>query len=432
MTVMDTQQMTLDDTSKHAGTHAAHKLPQNWKESRLGEMALVQTGPFGSQLHESDYVADGTPIITVENLVGGKITFTTSTPMVSASDVRRLAKYTLREGDVVFSRVGAVDRSAYCTSSTDGWMFSGRILRVRPNPKLNPKYLNYYLSWEKTKNLIRNLAVGGTMPSLNTDILNFVPVYELPKQEQKRIVAILEVWDEYLEKLDKKIALKKNIKKGLMQQLLGGRVRLSSFSRQWSSRELIDIFEKSKKKYDPTRENTSYPCIELEHIQKGEAKLLGTVNSKNQKSIKNRFKPDDILFGKLRPYLKKFLRVDFEGVCSSEIWVLTPRPLVDKIFAFYLVQSDRFINAASVSSGSRMPRADWDYMQTVSFTIPTDIQEQKEIGATLQKIDAEISLLVQKKSIIVDAKAYLINNLITGKIRTPEDLKIPSEETHDA
>ena len=89
-----------------------------WKECKLGDIAKVQTGPFGSQLHQSDYKAVGTPIITVEHLGDNRIIHS-DLPLVGDEDKERLIKYTLRTGDVVFSRVGSVDRCAYVHKEED-------------------------------------------------------------------------------------------------------------------------------------------------------------------------------------------------------------------------------------------------------------------------------------------------------------------------
>lgn len=103
-------------------------------------LADIQTGPFGSQLHKDDYVDDGTPIVTVEHL-GNRVFTEQNLPKVSNSDKARLEKYVLRQGDIVFSRVGSVDRCSYVDEAHDGWMFSGRCLRVRPNERLDPLFL---------------------------------------------------------------------------------------------------------------------------------------------------------------------------------------------------------------------------------------------------------------------------------------------------
>ena len=112
-------------------------------ESLCNKNDGIQTGPFGSQLHQRDYVSEGTPIITVEHLGDNRITHE-DMPYVSDQDKERLSRYTLREGDIVFSRVGSVDRRALVRQSEQGWLFSGRCLRVRPDrSKIDPAYLSY-------------------------------------------------------------------------------------------------------------------------------------------------------------------------------------------------------------------------------------------------------------------------------------------------
>ena len=177
------------------------KMIQGWKETILGEVAEVQTGPFGSQLHEEDYVAEGTPIITVENLINDYINNSPSTPKVSDKDKARLARYILNDGDIVFSRVGSVDRCAYVSSKEDGWLFSGRLLRVRPAKEMFNKYVFYWISQQRIKKFVRKIAVGATMPSINTDLLSEVPISYPPLPEQKAIAAILSSFDDKIELL---------------------------------------------------------------------------------------------------------------------------------------------------------------------------------------------------------------------------------------
>jgi type I restriction enzyme S subunit len=177
-------------------------LPDGWIETTLGEVAKVQTGPFGSQLHNSDYVDAGTPMITVEHIVNDKIYHAPNIPKVKKADKERLSKYILREGDIVFSRVGSVDRSAFVSSNEDGWMFSGRLLRVRSNKELiSSHYLHYYLTTKSTKKYIIKIAVGATMPSINTSILSGISVRFPPLPQQKAIAKILSAFNDKIELL---------------------------------------------------------------------------------------------------------------------------------------------------------------------------------------------------------------------------------------
>jgi putative hsdS len=165
----------------------------------LGDIAISQTGPFGSQLHEEDYVSEGTPIVTVEHL--GDTNFThQNLPFVSEADTKRLSKYILIEGDIVFSRVGSIDRNVYVDKNHEGWMFSGRCIRVRVDKnKVNPKYLSYYFKQNSFKKMMMNLAVGATMPSLNTKIMNSIELDLLPRENQDKIANILSAIDDKIQ-----------------------------------------------------------------------------------------------------------------------------------------------------------------------------------------------------------------------------------------
>ena len=180
------------------------------KEKFLRELADIQTGPFGSQLHKEDYVADGTPIVTVEHL-GNKMFSEQNLPRVSNTDKNRLKKYVLKQGDIVFSRVGSVDRCSYVDQKHDEWMFSGRCLRVRPTSEIDSEYLYYYFCLEETKQFVRNMAVGATMPSINTKLLGEVVVNFPELEQQKRISGILSA-------IDSKIEVNQKINDNLEQQ----------------------------------------------------------------------------------------------------------------------------------------------------------------------------------------------------------------------
>ena len=182
------------------------------KCKKLSSLADIQTGPFGSQLHKEDYVTNGTPIVTVEHL--GRKAFTEQNlPCVSDEDKQRLSKYILKTGDIVFSRVGAVDRCSFVSPEYEGWLFSGRCLRVRPRDELFPEFLYYYFCLEKTKQFVRNIATGATMPSINTKFMGEIPVKYPDLEKQKKICSVLSL-------IDDKIELNNRISNNLEQQAM--------------------------------------------------------------------------------------------------------------------------------------------------------------------------------------------------------------------
>jgi type I restriction enzyme S subunit len=170
----------------------------NIQKYYLKDIAVSQTGPFGSQLHEKDYVSIGTPIVTVEHL-GENCFSLNNLPLVSDEDKARLSKYILKEGDIVFSRVGSIDRCTYVSKREEGWLFSGRCLRVRFNKKANSKFISYYFRQRYFKEMMLNISVGATMPSLNTSLMDNIPLF-LPKIEtQQKIASVLSALDSKIE-----------------------------------------------------------------------------------------------------------------------------------------------------------------------------------------------------------------------------------------
>ena len=161
-----------------------------WEQRKLGELCEIKTGPFGSLLHAEDYVDEGTPIVTTEHFKLGSLPEDKrEIPQVSEEDAKRLGQYRAKEGDILFSRVGSVDINAQVFAGQNGWLFSGRVLRARPNARvISSAYLHYELETEKVKNSVTNRAVGGTMASINTEILSHTPIV-VPKgtAEQRQI-----------------------------------------------------------------------------------------------------------------------------------------------------------------------------------------------------------------------------------------------------
>lgn len=168
------------------------------KRENLKNLADIQTGPFGSQLHKEDYVENGTPVVTVEHL-GARVFKEQNLPKIADADKERLSKYILRTEDIVFSRVGVVDRCSFVDEGHNGWMFSGRCLRVRPSNRIDPMYLYYFFCMEETKQFIRNIAVGATMPSINTKLLGEVQISYPDMKTQRKIAQILSAIDDRIE-----------------------------------------------------------------------------------------------------------------------------------------------------------------------------------------------------------------------------------------
>ena len=195
-----------------------------WKCTTIGNIGDIKNGPFGSVLHAEDYVENGIPIVTTEHFKTGLMPSDKfGIPQVSNEDYIRLKGYRLETNDIVFSRVGSVDINAHVGIEQNGWLFSGRVLRVRPKYDIDSLFLHYALSTEAVKRDIRNRAVGQTMPSINTPILSSTTI-QLPKDlfEQKKVAHFLRLLDERIITQNKIIEDLKKLKSAISERLFKG------------------------------------------------------------------------------------------------------------------------------------------------------------------------------------------------------------------
>lgn len=402
-------------------------IPNEWNVTKLGNISDIKTGPFGSSLHERDYVNDGTPIITVEHLSDLGIVHK-NIPMVSAVDKKRLSSYLLQSNDIVFSRVGAVDRNSMVSEKEEGWLFSGRLLRIRT--KLHyivPKYLSYYFHQESFKQRIRSVSVGQTMASLNTQILNAIDVVLPPtKTEQTAIATVLSDTDALISSLEKLIAKKRNIKQGAMQKLLQPK-------EGWVKRKLGDV-GKCHRGVSYNADRDLYP-----YDKDITARLLRSNNVQNQ-----RLKFNDLQFVDVkRVKQNQILQENDIVICMAN----GSKQLVGKSAIFKVIDKNKYTFGAfmgcfrtneTLASNSFIALIFQSYQYRTYIDVllsgssinnlkPSDIESievflpspsvQNKITSIISDIDAEISALEAKLEKYQNIKQGMMQNLLTGRIR---------------
>jgi type I restriction enzyme M protein len=164
----------------------------DWPMVELGEVCDgILTGPFGTALHQSDYVSAGIPVINPQNIIEGKIT-SDGVKMVSTETRNRLQEFTIRESDIIIGRRGEMGRCAVATSDMNGWLCGTGCFVIRLSSKCVPKFYFHQISSSKTKAHLEEQAIGVTMKNLNQGILSGVKVPLPPLPEQQAIVAEIE------------------------------------------------------------------------------------------------------------------------------------------------------------------------------------------------------------------------------------------------
>ena len=180
--------------------------------------------------------------------------------------------------------------------------------------------------------------------------------------------------------------LDQKYKRGVLSVAFGKYGSICSW--QTTPYPFAELASRRSEKYDP-RSGEQMPCVELEHIEQETGRIIGSIPSTQQNSIKGVCKSGDTLFGKLRPYLRKYAFVKKDMVCSSEIWSLVPSETIIPEYLFYLVQTDEFIKIANISSGTKMPRAEWSNIEKSVFSVPNK-EVQAQIVQTLRGLDSRM------------------------------------------
>lgn len=381
------------------------KIPEEWEVRTINSFCSVKTGPFGSMLHAEDYVAKGTPIVTTEHFKNGILPLVgKDIPQIGIEDLKRMSSYTLTKDDIVFSRVGSVDINALVTVRQKGWLFSGRVLRVRPFKQTDSLYLHYGLLKHSVRSDIVSRAVGLTMASINTKILGETELSLPPLNEQRRIASALTSIDNLISSLGKLIEKKKNIKRGAMQQLLTGQIRLKGFSEPWGEKKLEEVCSVKRGVRVVKRNLTTdglYPVYQNTNFP------LGYSNQYNVEANT----PFVIIGGSAGQV----------GICRERYWAADDCAFfachdIYKEYLYYVLLLNQSNILHNVRTGT-IPRLDRSFLSNMVVYISSNIDEQQAIATILTKMDDEITALEAKRAKYEAIKQGMMQQLLTGKIR---------------
>ena len=357
----------------------------DWESKKLGTFAKTFSGGTPTSSNK-DYYNGDIPFIKsgeisctcTEQFINQKGLDSSSAKMVNQGDLL-YALYGATSGQVAISQIhGAINQAVLCIRSEQNTVF----------------LYNFFLL---AKDDILSTYLQGGQGNLSAQILKNIEIPIPQLAEQTKIANFLSAVDTKIATLSQKVELLSQYKQGMMQKLFSQQIRFkaddgSEFG-EWASEKISKVFTNKSKSFNPLL-NESLPCIELEHLSQNTGQILGTVNSSDQQSTKNLFEPNSVLYGKLRPYLRKFAKPQFKGVCSSEIWVLTGLKISND-YLFQFVQSEQFTELTNIQSGSKMPRADWNVIADSEIEFPC-LEEQTKIANFLSAIDQKVEVVAQQ------------------------------------
>ena len=212
-------------------------VPESWEVVRLEEFCqrpdgLIQTGPFGSQLHSHEYASEGIPVVNPTHLVGNRINHE-DVPHVPKEVADRLGRHYVQLSDILFARRGEIGRHGLVGQAEIGWLCGTGCFLVRANhPRLNNEYLSYYCSSKPVVDWLNSYAAGAIMPNLSTSVIANLPVGLPPLDEQCQIVETFNAIDQKLDQADHKRRTLQDLFRSLLYELMTGKVRVNKFEHE--------------------------------------------------------------------------------------------------------------------------------------------------------------------------------------------------------
>ena len=380
-------------------------IPEDWEYVVIGDIStLIQTGPFGSQLHQSDYITVGTPVVMPKDLVDGRIS-DTSIACVSKENVERLKRHKIKDGDFLFARRGDVGRCALTSKKEVGWLCGTGCFRVSiDKKKCDINYLYYQLQRKETVEWIVSKAIGSTMLNLNTSILSQVPFVQ-PEllTEQSHIAKALSDIDDLIATAKKLTEKKRNIKEGVMQELLSGKRRLPGFTGKWREYKLGDVLSyEQPSKYLVS--STEYAEAGIPVLTAGKTFVLGY-------TFEDYGIYDNLPVIIFDDFVTESKYVDFPFKAKSSAMKMLRLRNEENILkvVFEIMQRIKF----PMTEHKRYWISDYS---KIKIQLPSP-EEQKAILKVIDGFDDEILVLENSLTKYQSLKQGMMQQLLTGKIR---------------
>ena len=399
-----------------------YKIPNNWCWTYVSNVMNIVMG-------QSPKGIDTTQNISDIPLIGGASDMGNLYPIVNKYTKKptKLSK----ENDVILSIRATLGRPIF----SDGVYCLGRGVAGVSSNYLSKEFIRYY--YICFESVLYSNATGTTFLQVTGSVLNKMLIPLPPINEQQRIVNRIESLftklDKAKELIENTLAQFEQNKMAILHKAFTGEltakwrkennIDLSS----WKKCELKEVFKVVKDKYNPQTENQIVNYIGLENIETSKG-IISKNNSSEVKSIKTKFKKDDVLYGKLRPYLNKHDVVNFDGICSTDILVFRFNDINTAKYINYYFNLPMFIQyAVENSSGINLPRVSEKTISKYKISLPT-IEEQQEIVNILDKLLAKynkIKNLEQQLEKIELLKKAILAKAFRGELGTNN----PDEES---
>ena len=391
-------------------------LPLDWKVKSLidvcKEKGLIR-GPFGGTLKKEFFVAEGYKVYEQKNAIYQDAEI--GDYYIDEDKFNELKRFEVSEGDFIVSCSGTIGRIFRIPKGAKKGIINQALLLIKINPQIiSSDFFYQYFQWQGFQKRIIDNTQGGAMPNLvGMDIFKKTPIPLPPIEEQQKIADILSTWDKAIDLKEKLIEQKKEQKKGLMQRLLTGKVRLPGFKGEWKEVRLGEVSEVIM--------GQSPPSDSYNEIQNGLPLIQGNADCNNRKTSPRIWtshptktcEVGDIIMTVRAPvgYVSRSIHKACigRGVCAIR------GTLINQDFLYYqlIFKEDLW---QRISQGSTFDSVNSNEIKGLIISLPPT-EEQLEISNTLMLSDKEIDLLEQELESLKQQKKSLMQLLLTGKVR---------------
>jgi type I restriction enzyme S subunit len=377
----------------------------DWQHSTLGKIAdaaggVIQTGPFGSQLHQEDYTSEGVPVVMPKDIVEGRVN-DESIARINNDDAARLGKHRLFVGDIVYGRRGDIGRQALIRKREEGWLCGTGCLRVSINSSIvDPVFLHYFLRLPPVIQWISNQAIGATMPNLNTSILRSLPVTFPPFPEQRRIAGILSAYDDLIENCERRIRVLDEMARALYREwFLDLRSPGRSHRRGLRPGVLGELLTLHR----------GYDLPERERLQ-GEVPIVSSSGSSGTHSVA-KVQPPCIVTGRYGTLGEVFF-MDVPCWPLNTTLYVSDFKGTDPYYAFFLLRS---LDLAAQNSAGAVPGVNRNALHLLPISVPDSTTQATFGGIVAQHVQLGLSLTRQAR-VLRSTRDLLLPRLLSGDL----------------
>lgn len=399
-----------------------------WEIAKLGDISKnIQTGPFGSQLHQSDYSECGIPVVMPKDLVGGKIS-EESIARVDKTHVERLCRHKIEVGDILYSRRGDVGRCAHVTKKEEGWLCGTGCLRVTiDSEKADSRFVFFQLQHPDTIGWVEKHAVGATMLNLNTTILSSVPI-RLPALEiQKRIADILSAYDDLIENNQKQIKLLEEAAQRLYKEWFvnlrfpghENTKIVDGVPEGWQWCKVRDVADINSSALPKNYKEDFIDYVDLGSVRCGHIETRTRYNLNEAPGRAKRCAKDgDIIWGMVRPNLKAYALVTNPketDVFSTGFAVLSAKK-VPYSYLYCAVTQEEFVGyLVNATNGAAYPAVKPVHFEVADILKPDD-KVLEQFHSVADSIYRKKEALENQNHNLSEARDLLLPKLMNGEV----------------